>query len=215
MLRKAGSAVTDPKDSSAQIACQGKGTAQTHTDSSLKNGTTYHYALYTHTEAGGYSSAVIASATPRSPPPATLGANGMNTAIRLAWSPVDASSGYNLYYAKKSFSSLTGIDDYTVQGQLISLPNQTETSHKITGLSNGTQYYFVVTAIKAKQAMKSMPLRDQYPSTTQASPEVGAILFTKRMRSILLPKVWLAPAILMLRKIVITVEMPKPQLKFW
>jgi len=114
-----------------------------YTDTGLTNGTPYYYvvtAVDLGTNESGYSTE--ASATPVDEPPAAptgLGATPGNTEVELDWNDnwEGDLDGYNVY------RSLTSGDNYTqINVSLVSTSNYTD-----TGLTNGTPYYYVVTAV--------------------------------------------------------------------
>jgi len=123
----------------------GCSTGTSFVNTGLSNGTTYYYvvaATYTGgPDAGGASAnSSQASATPQAatpPPPTGLGATPGNTQVALSW---NASSGATSYNVKRA----------TVSGGPYTTVNSTGvTSFTDTGLSNGTTYYYVVTAVNA------------------------------------------------------------------
>jgi fibronectin type 3 domain-containing protein len=115
-------------------------TATSYNDSSAVNETTYYY-LVTATNLGGESeSSPEVSATPVTPPvaPAGLAATSGDASAALTWSPVSGANGYRL---KRATTSGGPYD--IVAGEL------TATSFADTGLTNGTTYYYVVSAFNA------------------------------------------------------------------
>lgn len=112
-----------------------------YTNPGLTNGTTYYYVV-TATGSNGVQSGPSnqASATPQGspaapPPPGNLLATGGNGQVALSWS---ASSGAASYDVKRA----------TVSGGPYALVANgvTTTSFTNAGLTNGTTYYFVVSA---------------------------------------------------------------------
>ena len=117
-------------------------TAANFTDTGLANGTIYYYVVSALNSAGESVNSAQASATPAAPatpPPAPTGleASGGNTQVSLAWT---ASAGATSYHAKRS---TTSGGPYT-QVAVPAAPSDTD-----TGLSNGTTYYYVVSALNA------------------------------------------------------------------
>jgi fibronectin type 3 domain-containing protein len=110
------------------------------TDTGVTNGTTYYYvvtAVNTNGESG-YSSQ--ASATPQAPPPppTNLSATGGNAQVSLAWTASVGAASYNMY------RSTTNGGPYAKIASGIVSTNTTD-----TGVTNGTTYYYVVTAVNA------------------------------------------------------------------
>ena len=111
----------------------------TFTNTGLSNGTTYYYVVSSVNASGSSVNSTEVSATPLAPPaaPTGLAATVGNSTVALSWS---ASATATNYYVKRSLTSGGG---YTTIATNASL---TFTS---TGLSNGTFYYFVVSAANA------------------------------------------------------------------
>jgi hypothetical protein len=60
---------------------------------------------------------------------------------------VTLAAKYNIYYATETFANIK-VENYASLNGSTLLVNLTGTSKKITGLTNNTKYYFVVTAVK-------------------------------------------------------------------
>jgi len=77
--------------------------------------------------------------TKKHPPqaPTNLTATAGNSAVSLNWQASEGATGYNVYMGSPDCSSLTKV------------ANTTGTSYEVTGLTNGTQYCFVVKAYNA------------------------------------------------------------------
>jgi hypothetical protein len=120
----------------------GTSSATNFTDTGLTNGTKYFYVVIAYNSYGQSANSAEVSATPTAPPtppPAPTGLQGMagNAQVSLTWS---ASVGATSYNVKRSTTNGTG---YT----LIASP--TAAAFIDTGLTNGTAYYYVVTAANA------------------------------------------------------------------
>jgi hypothetical protein len=117
-------------------------TAANFTDTGLTNGTTYYYVVSALNAAGESANSSQASATPIAPvtPPATptgLQATAGNAQVSLSWT---GSAGATSYHVKRSTTS---------GGPYTQVAAPTTTSDADTGLTNGTTYYYVVSALNA------------------------------------------------------------------
>jgi uncharacterized repeat protein (TIGR03803 family) len=107
----------------------------------LSNGTTYYFKVAA-VDAGGTSPlSAEASAKPVAPPAAPTGVSATpgNAQVTLAWTASSGATSYNIYQG-------------TTAGGESSIPVETgvtATSAIITGLANGTTYYFKVAAVNA------------------------------------------------------------------
>ena len=120
----------------------GSPTTTNFTDPGLTNGTTYYYVVTAVNSAGESGPSSQASATPAAPvqpPPAPTGlsATAGNAQVNLAW---NASSGATSYHVKRSTTNGSG---YAQVGA------PTTMSFNDPGLTNGTTYYYVVTAVNS------------------------------------------------------------------
>jgi fibronectin type 3 domain-containing protein len=116
--------------------------ATTYTDTGLTNGTTYFYVVSAYNSAGQSANSAEVNATPKAPPvpppaPANLQATAGNAQVNLTW---NASPGATSYHVKRSTTNGSG---YTQ----IAVP--TVANYMDTGLTNGTTYYYVVTALNS------------------------------------------------------------------
>jgi fibronectin type 3 domain-containing protein len=123
------------------VACA---TTTSYTDTGLIGGTTYYYvvsaAYSAGPNAGGESAdSIEASATPQglAPPsaPVLLSATPGNGQVALSWS---ASSGATSYNVKRA--TVSG-------GPYTTIATTSTTSYTNSGLTNGTTYYYVVSAV--------------------------------------------------------------------
>ncbi len=115
-------------------------TSTSYTDTSLANGTTYYYVVSALDSAGESANSAQVSATPvaSATTPATptnISATAGNAQASLTWS---ASSGATSYHVKRSTTS---------GGPYTQTAAPTATSYTDTGLTNGTTYYYVVSAL--------------------------------------------------------------------
>ncbi|RUS47873.1 hypothetical protein ELR57_08525 [Cohnella sp. AR92] len=119
--------------------------ATSYSDTGLTNGTTYYYVVSAVNAAGQSANSAQASATPTAPvtptvpsAPTGLAATAGDAQATLTWS---ASSGATSYNVKRATTS--GGPYATVATGV------TATSYADTGLTNGTTYYYVVSAANA------------------------------------------------------------------
>ncbi len=114
-------------------------TTTSYSDTGLTNGTAYFYVV-TAVNAGGESAnSAEVSATPVAPPavPSGVTATAGNQQVVLAWS---ATAGASSYHVKRA--SAAG-------GPYTQIAAPTTTSYTDSGLTNGTAYFYVVTAVNA------------------------------------------------------------------
>jgi fibronectin type 3 domain-containing protein len=130
-------------------------------DTSVSNGTKYFYVVSAVNSAGESANSNEASATPSAPtqpPTAPMGLSAMpgNAQVSLTW---NASAGATLYHLKRSTTSGTGY------AQISSSP---ATSFTDTGLTNGTIYYYVVSALNAAGESPNSAQASATPQATAA-----------------------------------------------
>ena len=123
-------------------------TAASYTDTGLTNGTTYFYVVSalnasgesTNSEPGFRHSGLTRAGSPPPDPPAVptaLAATAGNQQISLSWT---ASTGATSYHVKRATTS---------GGPYTQVAAPTGTSYVNTGLTNGTTYFYVVSALNA------------------------------------------------------------------
>jgi cellulose 1,4-beta-cellobiosidase len=115
-------------------------TSTSYTDTSVTNGTTYYYVVSALDSAGESANSAQVSAKPVAPAtaPATptgLSATPGNAQVALSWS---ASSGAAGYHVKRATTS---------GGPYTQIAAPTSTSYTDTSVTNGTTYYYVVSAL--------------------------------------------------------------------
>ncbi len=118
-------------------------TSTSYVNTGLSNGTTYYFVVSAVNAAGESANSGQVSATPSAtqqapPAPTGLTATPGNAQVSLIWT---ASSGATSYNVKRA--TVNGGPYTTIASGV------TATSYVNTGLSNGTTYYFVVSAVNA------------------------------------------------------------------
>lgn len=114
--------------------------APSYTDSGLVNGTTYFYVLTASNSAGDSARSAEVSATPVAAlaPPTGLSALGADAQVSLSWNAVAAATVYHVKRATNAGGPYT----------LLASPGVAHFTD--TGRSNGTPYYYVVSAVTAQ-----------------------------------------------------------------
>ena len=133
-----------------------------YSDSAVTNGTKYFYVVSAYNTYGQSGNSSEVSATPSLPVPAAptgLTATPGNAQVMLVWT---ASTGATSYNVKRSTTNGSGY-------QTVSSP--TTTSFTNSGLTNGTTYYYVVTAVNASGESSAST---QASATPAAAPQPPA-----------------------------------------
>jgi hypothetical protein len=143
-------------------------------DSGLTNGTTYYYVVSAVNSIGESANSAEVSATPEMPiavPPVPTGLAAVagNQQVALNWS---ASSGATGYHVKRSTTS---------GGPYTQVAAPSGTSENDTGLSDGTTYYYVVSAINsAGESANSAQVSATPVSSSSASVHVTVDVLSDR-----------------------------------
>jgi fibronectin type 3 domain-containing protein len=109
------------------------------TDTGLTNGTKYFYVVSAYNSAGQSANSAEVNATPVLPPPAAptgLAATPGNAQVSLTWS---ASPTASSYHVKRS----------TTSGAETQISAPTSTNYTDTGLTNGTKYFYELSAVNS------------------------------------------------------------------
>src|SRR5271156_666428 len=135
----------------------------TYVDTSLANGTTYYYVVIAVNTIGASGNSNQATATPAAPPtapaaPLNLTATGGNQQVSLAWT---ASTGATSYNVKRA--AVSG-------GPYTTVASPAGTTYTDTTVTNGTTYYYVLTAVNANGESANSNQASATPSATQAAP---------------------------------------------
>jgi fibronectin type 3 domain-containing protein len=135
-------------------------TAPGYTDSKVTNGTAYYYVV-SSLNPGESANSTQVSATPQLPVPAAptnLTATPDDAVVALTWTASTYASGYNV---KRSTTS---------GGPYTQLAATTSPSYSDTAVTNGTKYYYVVSAVNGTGASPN----SAEVSATPAIPTVPA-----------------------------------------
>nr|WP_246027810.1 MULTISPECIES: glycoside hydrolase family 6 protein [Paenibacillus] len=140
-------------------------TATSYTNTSLTNGTTYYYVVSAVNSAGESTNSTQASATPQAgvtapAAPASLTATAGNGQVSLTWSASTGATSYNVKRATTAGGPYTTI-----------ATGVTATSYTNTSLTNGTTYYYVVSAVNSAGESANST---QASATPQAAVSVPA-----------------------------------------
>ena len=126
----------------------------------LTNGTAYYFAVSAVNSAGESAKSAETAATPQAPitipaVPSAPAAMPGDAEVALSWAAVTGADSYNVYYR-------TAVGSY---GAAIPVAG---TSYTVAGLTNGTAYYFAVSAVNsAGESAKS--------AETAATPQATAV----------------------------------------
>ncbi|HUY93955.1 MAG TPA: fibronectin type III domain-containing protein, partial [Terracidiphilus sp.] len=117
------------------------GAAPTYTLTGLTDGTTYYFVVTAANQAGESGISMEVNAKPVAPiplAPSGLTATAGAGQVALAWTASSGATSYNVYYA-----TATGVT--TANGTKVGV--KSATAYTVTGLTGGTKYYFIVTAV--------------------------------------------------------------------
>ena len=140
-------------------------TVSNDTDTGLANGTTYYYVVSAVNANGESANSSEVSGTPNIPPPGVptgLTATAANLQVALAWNAITGATSYNVKRAT------------TTGGPYAMVGSSTVATYTETGLSNGTAYYYVVSAVNANGESGNSTEASATPATV--SPDVTVIV---------------------------------------
>jgi len=138
------------------------GTSSTSfTDTGVTNGTKYFYVVSSYNSAGQSANSAEASATPTGsvtipPVPSGLLASPGNAQVSLTWNGSNGATSYNVKRAT------------TTGGPYTQVAAPTATGFTDTGLTNGTTYYYVVSALNTAGESSNSPQASATPAATAA-----------------------------------------------
>jgi fibronectin type 3 domain-containing protein len=145
-------------------------TATNYTDTGLTNGTKYFYVISAFNSVGQSANSSEVSATPVPAAPATptgLAATAGNAQVSLSW---NASTGATSYHVKRSTSS----------GAETQISAPASNSFTDTGVTNGTKYFYVVSAVNSggesanSSEVNATPAAPAVPPATPTGLQVTA-----------------------------------------
>jgi hypothetical protein len=141
----------------------GSPTGTTYTNTSLSNGTPYYYVVTAVNATGESANSNQATATPIAAPavpaaPLNLTATAGNQQLSLAWTASPGATSYNVKRAA------------TNGGPYTTVASPVGTSYTDTNVTNGTTYYYVVTAVNASGESANSNQASATPSAGPAPP---------------------------------------------
>jgi len=140
-------------------------------DSTVTGGTKYYYVVTAVNTGGESGNSNEASATPTVAPPAAptgLSATAGDKQVALTWSASAAATSYNV-----KRSTTTG-------GPYTTVNSPTGTSYTDMGLTDGTKYYYVVSAVNAGGESANSTEVSATPAASSASVHVTVDVLTNR-----------------------------------
>jgi predicted phage tail protein len=108
-----------------------------YTLTGLTDGTTYYFVVTAVNGNGESAASLQASCTPALAVPTGITAAPGNGQATIAWTPVPGATSYNIYWS--IYPGVTPANGY--------LKTNATSPYTLTGLTSGTTYYFVVTAV--------------------------------------------------------------------
>lgn len=147
----------------------GSPTSSSYTDTSVTNGTAYYYVVVAVNSAGESAASAQAGATPDAATaapsvPSGLLATAGNAQVGLTWT---VSTGAGSYHVKRA--TVSG-------GPFTVIATQASASYIDTGLSNGTPYYYVVSALNSAGESADSTQVSATPTATATSGPAAVCL---------------------------------------
>ncbi len=130
------------------------------TDTPLTNGTKYFYVVSASNSAGASPNSAEVSATPTLAPPAVpagLAATAGNAQVMLTW---NAATGATSYHVKRS----------TISGAETQIAAPTSNSFTDASVTNGTKYFYVVSAVNSAAESANSNEVSATPAATPTAP---------------------------------------------
>jgi fibronectin type 3 domain-containing protein len=137
-------------------------TSTAFTNLGLSNGTAYYYVVTAATAGGESANSAQAASTPMAAP-VGLTATPLSAQVNLTWSPVAGAASYTVK------RSTTSGGPYTP-----AITGVVTTTASNTGLTNGTAYYYVVSAVNSGGESVNSAQASAMPVTAPAAP-VGLV----------------------------------------
>jgi len=135
-------------------------------DTTVSNGTTYYYQVSAWNAIRQHADSIVVSATPSGSiapaAPTGLTATAGNASVALSWNPSIGAASYNVKRSTTSGGPYTTI-----------VTGVTNTSYANTSLTNGTAYYYVVSAVNTVGEGTNSAQASATPSATSLAPPTG------------------------------------------
>jgi fibronectin type 3 domain-containing protein len=137
-------------------------TATSYADNNVTNGTKYYYVVSAYNSYGPSANSSEVNATPTAPPPpgapSGLAATAGNAQVSLSWT---ASTGATSYHVKRGAAN---------GGPYTQISAATSANFTDMGLTNGSTYYYVVSALNASGESANSLQANATPSASAAPP---------------------------------------------